>query len=222
MVPTTLAALLIAAALAGCTSVPSGADPQSDAPDPAAAVRGPFTEAPSYQQALQLWRQPEDVNAWIGARFRYDMGRAMQLSETQRQKNGRMPIHAPAEFYSAPAGVCVDLSRFGVETLRAISPQARAGYVMIEFDPVTIGANTLRRHWVATFERDGGHYFFADSKRPGHIAGPYASTQDYIADYARYRGRTIVAFKELETYERKLRTRATRQVRSEAGQPNPQ
>ena len=216
------AALLIAAALAGCSSVPSGADPQSDAPEATSVVRGPFTEAPSYQQVLQLWRQPEDVNAWIGARFRYDMARAMQLSETQRQKNGRMPIHAPSDFYAAPAGACVDLSRFGVETLRAIAPEAKATYVMIEFDPVTIGANTLRRHWVASFERDGGLYFFADSKRPGHIAGPYASTRDYIADYARYRGRTIVAFKELESYERKLRTRATRQVRGDAGLPIPQ
>jgi len=187
----------------------------SDVPDPVSAVRAPFIEAPSYPQALQAWRSAEDINAWIGARFRYDTARAMQLSETQRQKNGRMPIHAPDDFYAAPAGVCVDLSRFGVETLRAIEPSARAGYLMIEFDPVTIGANTLRRHWVATFERDGRHYFFADSKRPGHIAGPYASTQDFIADYARYRGRTIVSFREMESYERRQRAMATRQNRAE-------
>lgn len=207
------AILVVTAFAAGCSSLPAPADPGSDAPDAAAVVRGPFIDAPTYQQALQLWRKPEDVNAWIGAHFRYDMARAMQLSETQRQKNGRMPIHAPADFYAAPAGVCVDLSRFGVETLRAIDPSSKAGYVMIEFDPVTIGANTLRRHWVASFERDGGHYFFADSKRPGHIAGPYASTQDFIADYARYRGRTVMSFRDMESYERKLRTAASRQNR---------
>ena len=86
---------------------------------------------------------------------------------------------------------------------------------MIEFDPVSIAGNTLRRHWVVSFERGGERYFFADSKRPGHIAGPYASTQDFIAEYARYRGRRIVSFREVETYERKLRTLATRQKRQD-------
>jgi len=87
--------------------------------------------------------------------------------------------------------------------------------LMIEFDPVSIAGNTLRRHWVVSFERGGERYFFADSKRPGHIAGPYASTQDFIAEYARYRGRRIVSFREVETYERKLRTLATRQKRQD-------
>ncbi len=207
--------LLVAALAAGCSAVPQTADPSSDAPEPHAAAPAPFQDAPSWQQALQAWRSAEDVNAWIGARFRYDMARAMQLSETQRQKNARIPIHAPADFFAAPSGICVDLARFGVETLRALDPAARSGYVMIEFDPVTIGANTLRRHWVASFERDGQHYFFADSKRPGHIAGPYASTQQYIAEYARYRGRQIVAYSERDSYERRMRTLATRQERVE-------
>ena len=134
------------------------------------------------------------------------MSRAMQLSETQRQANGRMPILAPEAFFAAPRGVCVDLSRFAVETLRAIAPEARAAYVMIEFDPVSISGNTLRRHWVASFERDGKRYFFADSKRPGHMAGPYGSTQEFIDEYARYRGRRIVSFREAESFERKART----------------
>lgn len=34
------------------------------------------------------------------------------------------------------------------------------------------------------------------SPRPGHIAVPYASTQQYSAEYARCRGRQIVAFSE--------------------------
>ena len=77
---------------------------------------------------------------------------------------------------------------------------------MIEFDPVTIRGNALRRHWVASFARDGKLYFFADSKRPGYMAGPYETTQAFIADYARYRARTIVAFSERATYERTART----------------
>ena len=189
------------------------ADPASDAPESRSAYGGRYTQAASYAETLRLWRGADEVNAWIGARFEYDMSRAMQLSETQRQANGRMPILAPEAFFAAPKGVCVDLSRFAVETLRAIAPEARAAYVMIEFDPVSISGNTLRRHWVASFERDGKRYFFADSKRPGHIAGPYGSTQEFIAEYAVYRARRIVSFRETDTFERKERTQAAKQSR---------
>jgi hypothetical protein len=208
-------AALAAIALAGCGSLSGTADPDSDAPEASIAEAGRFTQAATYGETLTLWRSAAEVNAWIGARFEYDMSRAMRLSETQRQGNGRMPILTPEEFFAAPRGMCVDLSRFAVETLRAIDPQARAAYVMIEFDPVSISGNTLRRHWVATFENEGGRYFFADSKRPGHVAGPYASTQEFITDYARYRGRTIVSFREAASYERQARTPAAKQARSE-------
>ena len=201
------------AALAGCGSLSSTADPASDAPETRISGGGRFTQAASYDEALRLWRGAEDVNAWIGARFEYDTLRALQLSETQRQTHGRMPIVAPAAFFAAPKGVCVDLSRFAVETLRAIAPRDRAAYVMIEFDPVSISGNMLRRHWVASFERDGKRYFFADSKRPGHMAGPYGSTQAFIAEYAVYRGRRIVSFREVESFERKVRTPAAKQSR---------
>ena len=189
---------------------PVTADPASDAPESRNAYEGRYTEAASYADTLRLWRGPDEVNAWVGARFEYDMARAMQLSETQRQANGRMPIHAPEAFFAAPKGVCVDLARFAVETLRVIAPEARARYVMIEFDAVSISGNTLRRHWIASFERDGKRYFFADSKRPGHMAGPYESTQDFIAEYAAYRGRRIVSFREAESFERKARTPAAK------------
>lgn len=195
----------------GVQAKPVTADPTSDAPESRSANGRRYTEAAFYGEALKLWRSAEEVNAWIGARFEYDMLRALQLSETQRQANGRMPIHAPEAFFAAPKGVCVDLSRFAVETLRAIVPEARAAYVMIEFDPVSISGNTLRRHWVASFERDGKRYFFADSKRPGHLAGPYGSTQEFIAEYAMYRGRRIVSFREVESFERKMRTQAAKQ-----------
>lgn len=203
---TLLASLLLASALAATPA----ADPDSDAPEAPRASAAAFVDAPTYSQALAAWRSPEDVNAWIGARFEYDTARAMRLSETQRQASGRLPIHPPGEFFGSPKGVCVDLSRFAVETLAAISPESRPRYVMIDFDPVTIRGNTLRRHWVAAFERDGKLYFFGDSKRPGVIAGPYDSVQAYIDDYARYRGRTIVAFSERGSYERTARTAATR------------
>lgn len=206
--------LLLVAFLAACIAPAAATDPASDAPD------GPrpqvvFKDAASYTQALQVWRTPEDVNAWIGAKFHYDMPRAMLLSENQRGKSGPLPIHPPHEFFAAPSGICVDLSRFAVETLRQIDPDAKARYLMIEFAPVTVSGNTLRMHWVAAFVRDGQYYFFADSKRPGHLAGPYASPAQFIAEYSTYRNRQIVAFRELDSFQRKQRALATKQSREE-------
>ena len=119
---------------------------------------------------------------------------------------------------TSPRGVCVDVARFAVESLRVIDPQAQAGYLMIEFNPATLSGQTLRRHWVATFERDGQLYVFGDSKRPGHFAGPYADAAAFVADYARYRGREVVAFRQLPTFERQRRQLANKQAR-EAAQP---
>lgn len=208
-------ALIFPAVLAACSSLPEAADPASDAPE----VQGDrvvfFQDAASYQDALQVWRSPEDVNAWIGARFSYDLPRAMVLSETQRSGSGRMSVYEPREFFAAPSGVCVDLSRFAVETLQHIAPDSKPNYLMIEFAPIEIAGNTLRMHWLASFRRGGKYYFFADSKRPGHIAGPYAVTQEFIEEYARYRGRPIVAFRELESFQRQRRPAALKQGHGE-------
>ncbi|MDD5335400.1 MAG: hypothetical protein PHS32_16835 [Rhodoferax sp.] len=203
---------LLAIFLAACGTT---ADPASDAPERQRIRVGAFKDATSYSQALQVWRTAEDLNAWIGARFRYDMSRAMLLSESQRGRSGPLPIYPPHDFFTAPSGVCVDLSRFAVETLRQIDREAKANYLMIEFSPVTISGNTLRLHWLASFTRDGKYYFFADSKRPGHIAGPYANAAQFIAEYSVYRNRTIVAFRELDSYQRKRRTLAPKQSREE-------
>lgn len=210
-----LAALLLCAVLplaAQGVGASAQADPASDAPESRSTGQHPLRLAPTYRDTLALWQSADDVNAWIGHRFQYDRERALALSETQRQRNGRLPIHAPEAFFGTPLGVCVDLARFAVDTLRVVDPSARPRYLMIEFDPVTLSGQTLRRHWVALFERDGKQYVFADSKRPGHIAGPYANVQDYIEDYARYRGRNIVAHREADSYERRLRTAAGRQT----------
>ena len=200
---------------ASCGTLPGTADPASDAPEGQRPHFAEFKDAASYPQALQAWRTPEDVNAWIAMKFQYDMSRAMALSENQRNASGQLPIHPPAEFFSAPSGICVDLSRFAVETLRRIDPGLEARYLMIEFAPVTLRGNTLRLHWMAAFRRDGQHYFFADSKRPGHIAGPYASVRDFVAEYSAWRNREVVAFRELESYERTQRKMAPRQGRDE-------
>lgn len=203
--------LLVVAAtvLVACAAAPEAVDPRSDAPEARPRQR-PAADLPlTYAQAVGRWRSPGEVNDWIGARFEYDLDRAMQLSESQRAQGPRVQIHEPGAFFARPAGVCVDLARFAVETLRATAPSARPAYLMIEFDPQVIAGNTLRRHWVVQYEADGKLYYFADSKRPGHVAGPYRTVQEYIEQYAQYRQRRIVSSRALESYERRLRQAGT-------------
>ena len=200
--------LLLLLFLAGCANVVHGAEAASDAPEYTGDPTVLLKVADSYEHALHIWKTAEDINAWIAANFSYDMARAVRLSETQRTKNEELPIYPPSEFFSSKAGVCVDLSRFGAETLRRIDPQSDPKYLMIEFDPIQIAGNTLRRHWLVSFKRDGKSYFFADSKRPGHIASPYNDAREFINEYAQYRGRKIVAFRELEAYQKQRRTPA--------------
>ena len=188
---------------AGFANGLQGADAYSDEPERTPGLPIVFKAADTYADALQVWQTPEDINGWIAANFSYDTARATQLSETQKTKHLALYIYQPAEFFVTRTGVCVDLSRFGVETLRRIEPQSDPKYLMIQFDPIYIAENTLRLHWLVSFKRDGKIYFFADSKRPGYIAGPYNDTWEFIADYEQYRGRKILAFRELESYKKK-------------------
>ncbi len=168
----------------------------------------------SFDEAIKRWHSPEEVSAWIGASFRYDRARALQLSETQRSAVGNADvIYTPAQFYARPQGICVDLARFAVETLTAVAPATKPRYVMIEFDPVIVDGEVLRRHWLASFETDRGHYFFADSSRPSLIDGPYASLEAFIAAYAIFRRQTIVSFQEASTYRRRVKSPAVGQMR---------
>jgi hypothetical protein len=86
-------------------------------------------------------------------------------------------------------------------------------YLMIEFEPVKVRGETLRLHWLATFRRDGRVYFAGDSKRPGYVAGPYDSVQAFVDEYAGYRQRKIVAFRETDSFERRQRVPAARTER---------
>ena len=166
------------------------------------ALRGSAERADPYGQALRDWRGPEDLSAWAVSSFRFDAERALQMSATARRVGPPPPIAEPQDFHSLPSGVCVDLARFAVETLRAIDPQLQPRYLMVEFEPVMVDGHTLRLHWIASFRRDGRLYFFADSERPGHIAGPYAAAQDFIDDYAAYRGRPVLRQLELDSPQR--------------------
>jgi len=192
----------------GCVSALDHAGPLPDEPRYTRDSTVPFETAVSYEQVLQVWKTPEEVNGWIGANFSYDAARALRLSETQRAKMKGISIYSPSEFFERKSGVCVDLSRFAVETLRKIDPNSDPKYVMIEFDPIHVKGNTLRLHWLVRFKRDGKTYFFSDSIRPGHIAGPYDDTEAFISEYEKFRGRKIIAFRELESCKKQWRNRA--------------
>lgn len=196
--------------LAGDFNLLDSAEPSINEPEYSLDSTMVFKTVGSYEQALQVWKTPEDINRWIAANFSYDMERGLRLSETQRARTERISIYDPSKFFDTQTGVCVDLSRFGVETLRRIDPGSDPKYLMIEFDPMQIRGNTLRLHWLVSFKRDGKTYFFADSKRPGYIAGPYSDAREFINEYAQYRGRKIVVFRELESYEKQRRTPATK------------
>jgi len=73
----------------------------------------------------------------------------------------------------------------------------------------------LRLHWLVSFKRGGKTYFFADSNRPGHIAGPYKGTREFIQEYAQYRGRKILTFREVDSYQKRQRARTLRLQASE-------
>lgn len=196
------------ALLAGCSVVPPAADPGSDAPEPRRTRAVSETYPAHYDEALALWRRPEDVHAWIGQRFAYDGERAVALSESQRAAGPAPAIHDPAAFYGRPVGVCVDLARFAVETLRRVAPEVNPRYLMIEFDPLTLRGQVLRRHWVAVYDGADGIRVMADSKRPDVLAGPYPSVAAFVAEYARFRGRDVVAFQERAGYQRQKKRRA--------------
>jgi len=196
--------------LAGTAANPHAATLSSDAREYPCDSTVQFKAAGSYEKALQIWKTPEDIAGWIAANFSYDMARALRLSETQRAYKERIAIYDPSEFFVHKTGVCVDLSRFGVETLKRIDSSSDPKYLMIEFDPIQIKGNMLRRHWLAGFKRDGRTYFFADSKRPGHIAGPYDNTEAFIKEYEQYRGRKIVAYRELDSFQKRRKSERER------------
>lgn len=201
---------LVLGLLAGCAMAPPASDPASDAPERRVVAPGQVRMFTTYREALDAWRRPEDMNAWIGATFEYDVDRAVALSESQRALAPGPAIFEPDAFFAKPAGICVDLARFAVETLKQIAPELKVSYLMIEFDPARLRGQVLRRHWVVVYEDPGGVRVVADSKRPGVIAGPYRTVGDFIAEYARFRGREIVAHRQLESFRKKSKVQARR------------
>jgi len=174
----------------------------------------------SYAQALGTWKTAEDINKWVGGSFTYDRKRAIKFSSARKNKKKGVPVYEPSEFFVTKAGVCVDLACFGVETLKKIDPHSDPNYLMIKFVPIQINGHTFRLHWLVSFKKDGKKYFFCDSKRPGFLAGPYDSTQVFINEYEQYRGRNIVAYRELKSYEKKRKPKSVKGKRPEDRAPD--
>lgn len=197
----------------------AGAQELPDAPEAGARAAGtrPADAPRLYSEALGLWKSPEDIARFVDAAFVYDRSRALALAEPPDSRTVRPAIHRPEAMFARPEGVCIDLARFGVETLNRLDASFAARYLMLEFEPVVIDGRTLRRHWIASFRRDGKVWFFADSRRPGHVAGPYDSVDAFVADYARYRARPIVTWRETDTFLRRTRavTRSLASTRNE-------
>jgi len=216
-----LSMLFIFIFILGWSNVSRAGNSLPDEPEYERDLSIPYQGADSYNRALYLWKTAEDINKWIAGSFIYDKARAIKFSSNQRTKNRGIPIYNPSEFYESKTGVCVDLARFGVETLRIIDPDSDPKYLMIEFDPIQINSNTFRLHWLVSFKRDGMTFFFCDSKRPGYIAGPYKSTHVFIGEYEQYRGRKIVAHRELESYQKHRKSQSTKvRVIKSPNEPN--
>lgn len=205
-----LSMLFIFICILGCSNI------TPDAPEFRRNLSLSCQSADSYNRALDSWKTAQDISKWVANSFIYDKARAIMLSTNERTRKKLVSVYDPPEFFFKKAGVCVDLARFGFETLRKIDPNSDPKYLMIEFDPIQINGNIFRLHWLVSFKRDGMKYFFCDSKRPGYIAGPYNSTQVFISEYERYRGRKIIAHRELESYQkqRKSKSRKGRVTRS--------
>ena len=196
--------LIVLLLLLYCCSPAKNARELSDAPEDSRKTHN-APEYPSYSIAIQRWKSINDVAHWMRQYFSYDFNRALDLSETNRGTTKKVAVYSPAELYLKKKGVCVDLARFGVETMRNIFPESNPLYVMIEFRPIIISGKTLRRHWVASYQKEGKYYFFADSKRPGYISGPFNSTDEFMNQYEKYRQREIISFKELDDFKKKRR-----------------
>ncbi len=194
--------LFIFILLLGSFNISHSANFLPDEPEIGRNSSVPYQTMDSYNQALGIWKTAEDINKWVTDNFTYDKARAIKLSSNQRTKNKGISIYKPSDFFETKAGVCVDLARFGVETLRIIDPNSDPKYLMIEFAPTQVNGNTFRLHWLVSFKKDGMKYFFCDSKRPGYIAGPYDSTQVFVREYEQYRNQEIVAHMELDSYIR--------------------
>lgn len=192
-----------------CTSVPKSQN-LTDESENSKSILTARDLSSTYEEQVESWNTPEDISRWMGKSFSYDRPRALLLSETQRSKKEKTAIYTPSELYLKRSGVCIDLTRFAVETAKKIDSGLEAKYLMIEFEPIEVDGNILRLHWIATYTKNGKFYFYGDSKRPEFIAGPYESTDQFLKEYEKFRGRKVISHKVLDSFEKSKKRRTTK------------
>src|SRR5687768_11302526 len=133
----------------------------SDAYNDSTFQKSKFSNQISYDTALQKWKTIHDVNDWIKENFRYSMERARQLAENSSTRE-KVRIFTPIELYQINKGVCIDLSRFAVETINIIDSSKHVQYLMIEFEPIVIDSSILKKHWMAIYQDSSGYHLLAD------------------------------------------------------------
>lgn len=168
-------------------------------------------ESQSYQDVIKKWGSYLEVNLWISSNFRYSISRAKELGENSQVRD-KTPILTPAELFAKKSGVCIDLSRFGVETLNSIDSSYRAKYLMLDFEPIEVEGRILRKHWLAVFSKGGNLYVFADSKTPGKLWGPYRDLSVFVSAYQQFRSRKINDWKLLPSYQKKRLSKSVRSI----------
>ncbi|MEZ4901696.1 MAG: transglutaminase-like domain-containing protein [Spirosomataceae bacterium] len=183
-------------------------DASNDVPLPRSNSSSALTP---YTTALQQWKTVADVHSWIKEHFSYDFERAKQLAENSptREITG---IYSPEELYQSQKGVCIDLTRFTVETVNTIDTTKHLQYLMIEFEPIVIDSMIIKKHWAAIYQEASGYYIFADSKRPGYMAGPYKNVSDFITEYQGFRARKIVSYRVLLSYQKKKMSKIMKKI----------
>ncbi len=193
-----------------------GAQSLFDAPDVVIKKDKWYVEPTSYREALKSWKSVEEINLWIKNSFSYDRQKALKISEADNEQ--KPLILSPEEFYVTKSGICVDLARFAYEVMHLVMPEVNSRYLMIEFEPIREGKSLLRRHWLVLYEKDGNFYSFADSKRPGFISPSYKTLAALVDDYEKYRGRKILSYQALDTYE-KQRAKKQKRMKRQLARP---
>ena len=56
-------------------------------------------------------------------------------------------------------------------------------------------------------------YIMADTKRPGHISGPYNAMSEFITAYEDFRKRKIISYKITDTYKKRLKKRLRKSLK---------
>ncbi len=172
-----------------------------------------FSDSLDYHNTIKNWHSIEDVHQWIASNFSYDLDRAMLLANNKKTKTN-LAIYNPEEFWKTKKGICVDVSRFAYESLKMIDSSAQVNYLKIEFEALNYNGSQFINHWLVSLKKPEGYYFFADSKRPKKLDGPYLQVKSFINKYEAFRQRKIKSYSLLDSYKKRLKAKVLKKDKS--------